>query len=199
MTERRSSRRLLFAAALTLVAAVLLRTWVFGVVQVQTSSMQPTIRPGEVLLFDRLGDPSPGDIVILEFADDPGVLHVKRLIAVGPAEVELVGGRLYVDGKPASPGQPELGEWYADDCQAREAIFVREHTGDAGWTAMMEGDHVRTELREGDLWLLGDNRGASEDSRQWGVIPESLVQGKVLFRLRSPGQCEGLLGQEVPS
>ena len=76
---------------------------------------------------------------------------------------------------------------------------MREHTGDAGWTAMMEGDHVRTELREGDLWLLGDNRGASEDSRQWGVIPESLVQGKVLFRLRSPGQCAGLLGQEVPS
>lgn len=196
MSEGRASRRLLLAAALTLVAAALLRTWVFGVVRVQTSSMQPTIRPGEVLLFERLGTPEPGDIVVLAFLDDPGVLHVKRLIAVGPAEVELVGGRLYLDGEPASPGQPTLGEWYADDCAPREAIFVQERAGDHQWTAMMEGDHVRTTLREGELWLLGDNRGSSEDSRQWDVIPESLVQGRVIRRVRSPGPCAGLLGQE---
>ncbi|MCP4809746.1 MAG: signal peptidase I [Proteobacteria bacterium] len=179
------------AGALALVAiAVFLRAFVFGVVRVRTGSMEPTVAEGEVRLWSRLAEPVVGDIVVVRLPDEPDILHVKRLVAVGPGEVELATGRLYVNGQAIGEESPDLS-WVDGQCRERVAAAVTERSGEANWTVVADGDHAREPLEDGEVWLLGDARRTSHDSRQWGALPRSAIVGVVTSIAWSRDTCEG--------
>lgn len=158
----------LVAALVCLAAALLLRHFVFDVIHIRTGSMEPNLREGATVVAARLAEPEPGDIVVLDIGD--GLVHVKRLVAVGPAVVELADGRLYVDGEAAFDDEAPL-HWFDGQCRERAEVGLVE--GDH--VVVRGGQHERVELADGEVWVLGDARHRSHDSRQWGALSRDAV------------------------
>ena len=178
-------------ATLVAFSAVLGRLWVFGLVRQGTDAMSPALEAGEVALFWRQATPEPGDLVVVELPDEPGVLHVKRLLARGPASVELVEGALFVDGERLGEPVPEPRTWSDSLCRERTTLLTLEHIGERQWSVEANGDAALQDLSAGTLWVLGDLRGSSEDSRQWGPLRPEWVKGVVAWRIPGPNPCGG--------
>ena len=121
---------------------------------VSTRSMEPTLRPGDFFLVNRLAyrshRPAAGDVVAV-YALDREDVWVKRVVA-GPGDVvALRAGTLYRNGRP-------VREPYAR--KSRQAM-------------------LRVKVPAGRFFVLGDNRDNSEDSRTWGTLKRDLIIGKV--------------------
>jgi signal peptidase I len=96
--------------------------------------------------------------VVFSPPDAPRSRLVKRLVAVGPARVELRGGQLYIDGVRDDPPQGPA---------------EKVELPDRGW-----------DLRPGQYFVVGDNRANSYDSRDFGPISEDNLRG--ILRLGEP-------------
>ena len=133
-----------------------LRAYVFQMAYVPSDSMAPTLREGDRIIISKLAyrhdPPARGDIVA--FVREDG-LYVKRVIAVAGEAVAIAQRRVYVDGEP-------LGEDYTEGA----AVMERPMGG------VVPDEH---------LFLLGDNRDRSEDSRDWGPIPLSALIGRATY------------------
>ena len=143
-----------------------------------SASMEPTIRAGALLVVDtsayRGRAPMVGDVVVFRtpFAEDE--LQVKRIAAIGPAEVNLLpDGALVVDQESAPRRR-------IDDRTFEEAFGSRRHR--------IRWDDDRPPggyppgpwpVFDGKLFLLGDNRQNSHDSRHWGPIDRAAIVGRV--------------------
>ena len=140
---------------------VLLRTTVAVPVRVDSASMQPTFRAGDVVLVSRhapdVADLARGQLVVFRSPED-GQRALKRVIGL-PGDVLVVrDGRLYVNGRR-----------------------VREPQVDH---ALIDGYYSRTfRVPRGRVFLMGDNRGNSVDSRNYGPVPAADLQGRVLVKV----------------
>ncbi len=153
---------LAFMVAIAFGLATLIRTYVVQPYYIPSGSMQPTIE-----LFDRVvankfvyrfEDPAAGDIVV---CDDPtGKLPtlIKRVVATGGQTVDLIDGVVYVDGAP-------LDEPYTHGKPTEPLTLAMPYN-----------------VPEGSVWLMGDNRTNSTDSRAFGPVQLSDVHGKAVFR-----------------
>lgn len=88
------------------------------------------------------------------------VSYIKRVIATAGQHVKIADGKVYVDNEP-------LKEDYL-----KEGVYTTE----------LEGQFVDLTVPDGCIYVLGDNRAGSTDSRRFGCIPLEKVEGKVLFR-----------------
>ncbi len=172
-------------AALLLAAA--LRRWVFGLAAVPTASMVPAILPGEVVLFRKGAAPALGDVVAVERGD--GALHFKRVVAAAGQEVEIADGALYVDGLRLEAAPAPSVSWRDADCEERSARAVEEQQAGGARRVLPGGSHERGRVPEGAVFLLGDHRAASSDSRQWGPARLDDVLGIVIATPWSRNPC----------
>ncbi|BCV24802.1 MAG: signal peptidase [Bacillota bacterium] len=146
---------LAFALALFIITFVVQSFIVTG------PSMEPTLHSGERLLINkfiyRFTQPKPGDIVVFHPAVRPRDDYIKRVIAVAGQTVEIRDGRVWVDGKPLA--EPYLSE----------ATY---------------GQFGPVRIPQGRLFVLGDNRNNSQDSRypEVGLVPLKSVIGKAALR-----------------
>jgi signal peptidase I len=164
---RRRLGRLLRATGLVLVAAaVLLVSGLLPLqaVRIPTDSMTPTISPGDHLLLDKrdAGGAGVGDVVVVPDPLGDGLI-VKRVVAVGGDTIGFEDGVLVRNGRPVT-------EPYTTD--------------------FLDGVYYGPDVvPPGALYLLGDNRHDSEDSRNFGPVPADTVVGRVVGRLfPSPGR-----------
>lgn len=157
--------------AVATVVAIALNTFVVQAYEVPTGSMEDTIEIGDRLFGQKvtrlLGQPvSQGDIVVFsnpDGASDHDIL-VKRVIATGGQTVDLRQGAVYVDGE-------RLDEPYV--------------TGES-WPLLQQAPGVAVSfpytVPEGQIWVMGDNRENSADSRYFGAVDEDSVQAVVFLR-----------------
>ena len=171
----RISSILRFVATLAAVFAfaMLLRLFVFQSYEIPSGSMEDTIMPGDLVFAEKVttyfAAPEKGSV--MTFADpetidmDPSRQRtlIKRVIATGGQTVDLIDGDVYVDGV-------KLDEPYTDG----KPTYPIETAGSAG----IEYPYL---IPDGHLWMMGDNRTSSQDSRYFGAIPESYIQGHALF------------------
>lgn len=152
---------------------------------VPTGSMEPTILPGDRIFVDKLAydlrapfgsavllhrhEPMRGDLVIFLDPRDQGATFVKRVVALPGESVMMRDGTLFVDGEPQRLSM-------RPDGQLTERLGAVVHAA-AGRDPESFGPVV---VPEGQLFVMGDNRLLSYDSRFLGAIPRELVRGKVV-------------------
>ena len=154
----RLARRLLAPLAVALVAIIVVFYVLFGTAQVDGESMEPTLLPVDHLLVTKgYKTPSRGDIVILHVLESDGTVHdiVKRVIALPGDTIEVRQDIAFVNGVQ----EPDRGQ-FIDPTQA---VSMPPRT-----------------VPESQLWVMGDNRPVSLDSRYIGTVPLADVQGRVV-------------------
>ncbi len=143
------------------VYATLIVTFGFQVARVDGQSMAPTLEDHDRLIVDKLvyemGDPRPGDIVMLYYPLNPEKMFVKRVIAKEGDTVRIVDGKVFVNDQP-------LRDDYVPNA-------FRSHDD---W-----GPEV---IKQGYYFVMGDHRNNSSDSRHWGQVPKKYIVGKVKVR-----------------
>lgn len=133
--------------------------------EVPTESMKSTLLPGDRIVASQPGSYQRGDVVVLPDPNNPGDYLVKRLVAFGGDKVEITNGNLLINGHP-------IAENYATPAEDNLSPYT---------------------VPEGAVYLLGDNRNNSEDSRAWQEdVPQSALQGRVLA-IYSPAERRGWL------
>ena len=160
---------LLFA----LILCIFLFIFAFKIIDVNGSSMVPTLRNGDKLLVSNLFyTPEAGDVVVFKTDSyDPDKALVKRVIATEGQEISIDfdNGIIYIDGIP-------IEEYYINETTTTKLDFIGPKT-----------------VPEGCLFVLGDNRNASTDSRkkEIGMVDTRMLLGKayyVLFPLSDFGK-----------
>jgi signal peptidase I len=154
-----------WSAVQTLVSAAVYATLIvtFGVqvARVDGLSMAPTLEDHDRLIVNKLvyelGEPRPGDIVMLYYPINPEKMFVKRVIAKEGDTVRIVDGRVYVNDIPLH-----------DDYVPAE---FRSHD-----------DYGPQVVQQGYYFVMGDHRNNSSDSRHWGAVPKKYIVGKVKVR-----------------
>lgn len=117
--------------------------------------MQPTLQDGDRILLNTFRKTyNRGDIVVFHLLDDR--LFIKRVIGVAGDNVKISDGSVYLNGK-------ELDELYV------------------GGQGTLYGQEMV--VPEGHVYLMGDNRGNSTDSRLIGAIPEGDIVGSLMLRI----------------
>lgn len=151
--------------ALAVAAAFAIRTWVIVPTHVSGSSMQPTLQSNDKILTSPLpyilGEPQHGDVIVFpapDTAEEESVYYVKRIIAMPGDHLEIAGGNVYIN-------EELLDEDY----------LLESYTG----------GYIDTLVPEGCLFVMGDNRRVSHDSRDDNVsfIDIDSVRGKALWRI----------------
>jgi signal peptidase I len=168
---RTSSGRLLTAA----IVLFAVRTFVGEASVVPTGSMEGTILVGDHLFLDKLlyGPEVPltnwhlprlktirrGDIIVFRYPRNPSEAFLKRVVAVAGDQVEIRDSVVYIDSRP-------LREPYAVHRGLRSA--AREQM-------------APLTVPKNSLFVMGDNRDNSSDSREWGFVPADNVIGEPMF------------------
>ena len=154
---------MLLLLVLLAVAVRLYRTYI--TVEVLSNSMAPTLVKGDRVLVNimayRKESPKRGDVVYMRDPLRRGETEIKRVVGLPGEWVAIVEGRVLVRREGSST-------W-----RALEEPYVRHNISErpAMWF-----------VPEGHVFVLGDNRERSEDSRDWGPVPLNLVMGKVVYR-----------------
>jgi signal peptidase I len=144
------------------------RAFVAEPLRVASASMEPTLQAGESVLVDKLDSSAPrrGEVVAFRAPDSDEIL-VKRVVGLGGDRVAIHDGRLVINGR-------HRVEPYADP-KAIDSVFFGP-----------------VEVPEKAVFVLGDNRGDSVDSRDFGAVPEDAILGRVGARLWPPARWGGL-------
>ncbi len=170
---RRPFTRFLFLVLVAVSAALLLQHFVLDVIQVTSSSMAPTINVGCRYVLDkitfRVRKPRAGDVVAFPSPVLAGHNLVKRVIAVEGDTLEIKKKDVYINGR-------KTADRYA--CHSRD-------------TVILVGDNLGPlAVPEGMIFVMGDNRDESEDSRDWKdstsgehiyFIPVNRLFGRVML------------------
>lgn len=159
------------ALVMALVALILLFTFVGRIISVDGPSMLPTLHDGDLMLLQSIAyTPEQGDVVVLtkdfsHYTDQP---IVKRVIAVGgqTVRIDYDESKVYVDGVAL------------DEPYINEAIMYRPSPG-----SDLNIDELT--VPEGSVFVLGDNRNNSSDSRHYelGAIDNRCILGKAIMIL----------------
>ena len=146
------------------IIALFLNNFIIANSRVPTGSMENTIMSKSRVIGSRLSyltsDPERGDVVIFHFPDDPTgkTYYVKRIIGLPGETVDIVDGKVYIDGSDTPLDEPYLAE-------------------------PMEGSWGPYEVPEGSYFMMGDNRNNSLDARYWEnqYVKKDKIIAKVLF------------------
>ena len=141
------------------IIALIIRTFIFQPFYIPSSSMEPTLVPGDRIIVSKLNyffdAPNRGDVIVFRYPLDPSKDYVKRIVAMGGETVELRSNRVLINDKAI-----------AQDYLPEDIRF---------------GDFGPLEVPEGSYFVLGDNRNNSQDSRYWGTLDKDYLIGEAVL------------------
>ena len=172
-TFNRDVTDILESVVVAIVAVMIIFTLVCRVYVVDGPSMNSTLSHGDRLLVSQLFyQPKQGDIVCFVAEDHHQRVLVKRVVATAGQTVDVTADyKLKIDDKV-------LDESYVDTI--RDNCFDYSHEPGCTHT---NGFRFPYTVKEGEVFVMGDNRGNSVDSRQLGAIEEKYLLGKLIVRI----------------
>jgi signal peptidase I len=184
------------AAAIAILLALFIRTFVVQAFKIPSGSMKPTLLIGDHLLVNKFiygikipfidryilkfKSPKIGDIVVFKWPRDEKKDFIKRVIGVGGDTVEIRNDILYINGK-------QIKTKYVDDYRDDEVRRAEKYTEFLYNLEHFILDEKKSNenlgpitIPENSIFVMGDNRDNSHDSRYWGFVEENKIKGKAL-------------------
>jgi signal peptidase I len=170
------------AVIIAIIIAMFIRTFIIQAFKIPSGSMLETLQIGDHILVNKfiygvkipftdgkvivsLKEPKKGDIVVFKYPEDPSKDFIKRVVATGGDTIEIINKKLYVNDKLVT------GEEYA--VYKTSKIYS---------SIVSSRDNLRKiKVPENKLFVMGDNRDNSHDSRFWGFVDLKAIKGKAFI------------------
>jgi signal peptidase I len=150
--------------------------------------MYPTIEGGDHVMTSRiLGTLHRGDLIVFDYPLDPTKRYLKRIVALGGDTIEIRQGQIILNGKPVERlASDQSCGVYEKKCTIRQETLDGKTYRVALLNDDIPVDRSSREfgpvtIPEGRVFVLGDNRDNSADSRYWGNVPVELITAKPKF------------------
>lgn len=185
MAEKRqksSLRENIEAVIIAVIIAMFIRTFIIQAFKIPSGSMLETLKIGDHILVNKfiygvkipftdgkvlvpVKDPKKGDIVVFKYPEDPSKDFIKRVVATGGDTVQIINKKLYINDKPVN------GKEYVS------------HKSSQIYSGMVSPrDNLRKiKVLENRLFVMGDNRDNSHDSRFWGFVDLKAIKGQAFI------------------
>lgn len=166
-----------FAKVILIALAIILpiRYFVFQPFIVSGSSMEPNYHNGQYLIIDelsyRFSEAKRGDVVVIRYPKDRKQFFIKRVIGLPGEKITIDNGRITIVNDE-NPEGVTLNESYLPS----QGLSFPHNTG-------IVGGKKSIVLKSDEYFMMGDNRLASSDSRDWGPLNEKDLVGKVFVRV----------------
>ncbi|MGA3113895.1 MAG: signal peptidase I [Syntrophobacteraceae bacterium] len=179
MFNKKEAIKTLETIVIAILIALFIRTFIVQAFDIPSGSMKSTLLPGDYILVNKFiygiripfvgarmfsfKEPKRGDVIVFIFPKDPSKDFIKRVIGVQGETVQIINGKIYINNMPITD------PWgYFDKKEPPGFIESVENFGPVV-------------VPDRSLFVMGDNRNNSEDSRFWGVLPLDNVLGKAFI------------------
>ena len=173
--KKSTLREYVEAALIAIILALFIRTFVVQAFKIPSGSMEPTLLIGDHILVNKfiygikipfirktvipISNPKREDVIVFIFPLDKSKDFIKRVIGLPGDRIEIIGRKIYINGR----------------------LFEDKH-GHYSNPSPTEGSHFGPiTVPKGHLFVMGDNRDHSYDSRYWGFVPLESVKGKAFL------------------
>ena len=187
------------AAAIAVLLALFIRTFVVQAFKIPSGSMKPTLLIGDHLLVNKFiygikipfvdrylvhfKRPMRGDIVVFKYPEDERLDFIKRVIGIEGDKIQIRGDVLYINGKKIETRYVgeyrDRGYFYADEYE-EDLDGVRHYILDEPEKEDLS-DFGPVTVPPYSIFVMGDNRDNSKDSRYWGYVSLNKIKGKALI------------------
>lgn len=198
------------ALSVALIAALILRALVIQAFRIPTGSMKDTLLVGDFLLvnkfiygaktpdripvvnvplpsirFPAIKTPKRGEIVVFKYPVDPKLDYIKRCVGVPGDTIELRNGNLFINNKPEGIKELVGRRWDPDEGEYVQLFRLSLENG-IQYTIRQYENSIRNNygpviVPEKSLFMMGDNRDNSQDSRYWGFMPYKNLVGEAMI------------------
>jgi signal peptidase I len=204
---------------LAVLVALFLRAFVVEAFKIPSGSMIPTLEVGDHIFvnkfiyglrvpmsnikFGQLRDPKRGEVIVFVYPVDEEKDFIKRIVAIGGDTIALEQNVIFLNGKPikrkrlagtcsyldaeegTSRREPKSCVAYEEELDAVKYHVIQD-------VASFSIDRKPVKIPKGHLFVMGDNRDNSHDSRFWGTVPFDHVKGKAIVIWWSSGDLDGI-------
>lgn len=171
------------ALVIAIILALFIRAFVVQAFKIPSGSMENTLLVGDYILVNKfiygvkvpftditvvpVKDPQREDIIVFKYPGDPSKDYIKRVIGVGGDTIDIRDKKVYVNGKLMENDYAKFSDprVFSDAYMFPENMLRRDNYGPI-------------KVPEGKLFVMGDNRDSSNDSRFWGFVDKSAVKGR---------------------
>jgi len=201
------------------VAVFAIRSAVAEPFRIPSGSMVPTLEIGDHILVSKfsyslkvplsewfretpikvasMGEPKRGDIIVFQYPPNPKLDYIKRVVGLPGDTIEVKNNELFVNGEKADRAYDGPHTFIDDTCSEettkayRETLDGVEHwvLNNSAYSIGGLGNYGPKEVPEDHVFVMGDNRDNSADSRVWGAVPYDHIKGRALFVWLSYDAC----------
>ena len=166
---------------IVILLTLFIRTFIVQAFYIPSASMAPSLLPGDCILINKFiygiripyinikmfpyKKPKRGDVIVFIYPKDPSNDFIKRVIGIPGETVQIIGGKVYIDNKLIPDSWGHIGK-----IKPPSFVTLVENYGPVA-------------VPDNSLFVMGDNRNNSEDSRFWGTLPLKDVLGKAFRHL----------------
>ena len=174
------AREYLEAAVIAVVLALFIRTFAVQAFKIPSGSMEPTLLVGDHILVNKflygikipfinktlipISQPQRDDVIVFIYPVDTSKDFIKRVIGLPGDKIEIIDRKIYINGEPYMDKHGIYSDYGKNSQQLQAKHYMKPIT-----------------VPEGHLFVMGDNRDHSYDSRFWGFVPLSSVKGKAFI------------------
>jgi len=187
-------RELPFLVLVALIVAIVIKTFLVQAFFIPSASMNPTLAEGDRVMVNKLayrfGEPDRGDVIVFDnpLQPDDGdesilealVRHVAESLGISSPDTALIKRVIGLEGETVeiADGVVMIDGVAIDEPYLPDSVQMR--------------DFGPVEVPDGHVFVMGDNRGASQDSRRFGSVPEDEIVGRAFVKVWPPSRWGGL-------
>ena len=176
------SRENIEAIVIAIVLALFIRTFIVQAFKIPSGSMQPTLLIGDHILVNKflygvgipftdiklldIKKPARGDVIVFIYPEDESKDYIKRVVGLPGDTIKIIDKQIFINGSP-----------YHDSV----GVYVDPITLARGQMNGYRDNFGPVTVPQGALFVMGDNRDHSADSRFWGFVNINKVRGKAFI------------------